>query len=291
MPMKTILYRNAAQPKTAHENRESGSEVAQWNLTEPLLKTASGQFKAKRTLSRTHADYWKARLFRRTYTQDGKAHEVNDLYVRIQHGGRREFFPLTTTNQDAAARKAASIFTFLKANGWDAALAKFKSTAYGQVKLDLTVGDYLGAVDATRRLRGRTFLNYRNCFHTIVAQIFGIRPKKGENKFDYRTGGNGKWTARIDQIRLERLTPDRVNRWKRDRVASAGHSPAGIASARRTVNSYIRCARSLFSPALARELRSVKLPAPLPFDGVELEETGSTKYVSKINAQALNAAA
>jgi integrase len=82
-----------------------------------------------------------------------------------------------------------------------------------------------------------------------------------------------------------------VNNWKRERIATAGHSPAAIAATKRTVNSYIRCARSLFSPALVRELKGLKLPAPLPFHGVELEETGSMKYISKINAQALITAA
>jgi len=264
--------------------------VAQWNSTEPLSDAPENAAKGKRSLPRTHADYWKARLFRRTYAQDGRQHEVNDLYVRIQHGGRREFFALTTTNRDAAARKAAGIFTFLKANGWAATLAKFKPDADG-AKLDVTVGDHLAAVDATRRLRARTFLNYRNCLRTVVAESFGIRPKKGENKFDYRAGGNLAWTQRIDEIRLERLTPDILNRWKRERVAGAGHAPAAIASARRTVNSYIRCARSLFAPALVRELKELQLPSPLPFHGIELEETGSQKYISKINAPALIAAA
>jgi hypothetical protein len=257
--------------------------VAQWNLTEPLSRTA----KAKRSLSRTHADYWKSRLFRRAYTQKGKECEINDLYVRIQHGGRREFFALTTTNQDVAARKAAEIFTFLKANGWEATLAKFKPDADGLAKLDVTIGDYLAAVDNTRKLRARTFDNYRRCLRTIIAEAFGIRPKKSESKYDYRTGGHQAWAQRIDEIRLERLTPDRVNQWKRERVASAGPAPAAIASARRTVNTYIRCARSLFSLALVRELKGLKLPALLPFVGVELEVSGSQKYVSKINAQAL----
>lgn len=289
--MKTRFNSNLAQPEIAPENRESGSEVAQSISTEPLSIRPAKSTNAKRTLSRTHADYWKSRLFRRAYDHGGQHREVNDLYVRIQHGGRREFFGLNTTSQDAAAVKARDIFTFLKANGWDATLAKFKPDADGQAKLDVTVGDYLSAVDGTRKLRNRTFLNYRNCLRTIVAEAFGIRLKHGENKFDYRAGGNVKWTQRIDEIRLERLTPDRVNQWKRERVGSAGHAPAKIAAARRTVNSYIRCARSLFSPALLREIKGLKLPATLPFAGVELEESGSQKYVSKINARSLIAAA
>lgn len=247
--------------------------------------------KVRRTLARTHADYWRSRLFRRAYASQGRACEINDLYVRIQHGGRREFFPLTTTNQDAAAIKARDIFVFLRANGWEATLAKFKRDSEAPPKLNLTVGDYLAAVEATRKLRLRTFLNYRNCLHTIVAEAFGVRLKKGENKFDYKGGGNKAWIQRLDEIRLERLTFDRVNQWKRLRIARVGHSPAAQAAAKRTVNTYIRCARSLFSPSLTRELKDVKLPAPLPFDGVELEESGSVKYTSKLNAQALIAAA
>jgi len=142
-------------------------------------------------------------------------------------------------------------------------------------------------VDATRKIRARTFDNYRRCFRTIIAESFGISLKKGESKYDYRKGGHTVWAQRIDEIRLDRVTPDRVNQWKRDRVAAAENAPAAIASARRTVNTYIRCARSLFSTALLRELAAVKLPAVLPFAGVELEESGSQKYVSKINAQAL----
>lgn len=289
--MKTRILSTSTQPKAARQNRQSGSEVAQSNPTEPPLETAPTPTKTNRSLSRTHADYWKLRLFRRSYSQEGQQREINDLYIRLQHGGRREFLPLGTINQDAAAVKAKDMDRSLKENGWDKMLAKFYPDADGQAKLDVSVGDYLAAVDATRRLRARTFLNYRNCLRTIVAESFGVRLKKGENKFDYRAGGNEAWTQRIDEIRLERLTPDRVNRWKRERVASVGHGPAAIASARRTVNSYIRCARSLFSPALVRELKGLKLPAPLPFDGVELEETGSQKYVSKINAQTLIAAA
>jgi hypothetical protein len=258
---------------------------------ETTSRATQTQPASQRKLSRTHADYWKPRLFRRAYQHKGKDREVNDFYVRIQHGGRREFFPLHTTNRDVGAIKARDIFLTVKGAGWDATLTKFKPDADGQPKLDVSIGDYLAAVDGIRRLRARTFYNYRNCLRTIVAESFGVRLKKGESKYDYRGGGNKAWNQRIEEIRLDRLTPDVLNRWKRDRLGSAGHAPAALASTRRTINSCIRCARSLFAPALVRELKGLKLPAPLPFHGVELEESGSQKYVSKINVQALIAAA
>ena len=255
-------------PNTTPENQQIGSKVAQVKAAEPLGQAVPEQADAKRTLSRTHVDYWKPRVFRRTYTQNNERREINDLYVRIQHGGRREFFALTTTNRDVAARKAVEIVTFLKANGWDATLSKFKPDAHGEAKVDVTIGNFLSAVEGLRKLRPGTFANYRNCLRTIVAECFGIREKKGESKYDYRSGdetGNSKWTTRIDEIRIERFTPERVNVWKRERVGAAGHSPVAIAKAKRTVNSYIRCARSLFSPALVRELKQIRLPDCLPF--------------------------
>lgn len=289
--MKPTLRHNATQPETILQNSKSGSEVAQ--STDLITPTPGSSKKSatQRTSSRAHADYWKPRLFRRAYENKGRECEVNDLYIRIQHGGRREFFPLHTTNRDAAAIKARDIYLTVKGAGWLDALAKFKPDAEGQPKLDVTVGDYLAAVDSTRRLRARTFDNYRRCLRTVVAESFGIKLKKGESKYDYRTGGHTLWIQRVDDTRLERLTTDVVNRWKRDRIAGVGHSPAALASARRTVNSYIRCARSLFTPAVVREIKRLQLPCPLPFHGVELEESGSQKYVSKIDARALIAAA
>ena len=60
---------------------------------------------------------------------------------------------------------------------------------------------------------------------------------------------------------------------------------------KRTCNSYVRCARSLFSRDIQKRLKGIQLPETLPFDGVELFDSGSLKYVSKVDAQALIAAA
>jgi hypothetical protein len=46
--------------------------------------------------------------------------------------------------------------------------------------------------------------------------VFGV--KGDDSKFDYRHGGNQKWTARIDSVRLERLTPARVTEWQQRRI-------------------------------------------------------------------------
>ena len=244
---------------------------------------------ARRHLPPTHKDYWKPRLEHRCYTRDGERVELSEYSVRFQHLGKRTSFNLDTSDAEAAAAKARDLYIFLKANGWEATFAKYKPEP--EIKNKLTVGDYLRAVEETQKLRRPTFLNYQNCFHTILARVFGIKATKA--RFDYRKGGNQIWRGRLDAIRLEKLTPILVGNWMKKFVSAAGSSPAAIASAKRTANSYVRCARSLFSAQLLKEpqLKKVSLPSPLPFAGVELFETGSTKYISKIDARLLISAA
>src|SRR5262245_63481785 len=98
---------NPPKPDSAAHNLKSGQEVAKQT---GLGHSQYGSPKPSRSLPRSHADYWKARLFRPTYTRDGNVCEVNDLAIRIQHGGKRETFSLATTNKDAAAIKARDIW-------------------------------------------------------------------------------------------------------------------------------------------------------------------------------------
>ena len=241
-------------------------------------------------LSKTHVDYWSARLRKRSYSDvSGAQKEIPEWQVRMKRNSRDGWFNLGTSNQAAAARKAKDIFMFLEANGWEATVAKFKPESGIAPQLNLTVGQFLAAVKDTGYLQVRTFLNYQNCFRTILGEAFGVRTDK--SKFDYRQGGNAKWTERIDELRLERVTPKQVTEWQQGRVKRAGHSPAAIASAKRTANSYVRCARSLFGKEIRKRLLGVELPKVLPFDGVDLFESGSMKYVSKVNVQTLIAAA
>ncbi|MGC8990484.1 MAG: tyrosine-type recombinase/integrase [Verrucomicrobiia bacterium] len=267
------------------------SEHKKWHRNGTVngtVKTA-GQSGAKRRLPKTHADFWFSRLEKRFYVDNGRRVEMPTWYVRLAKSGQRAYFNLGTANRAAAARNALEIYVFLQANGWAATLARYKARETVTAKTDITVGRYLEAVRAAGVLRPRTFLNYANCFRTIVSEAFGVRA--GSKKFDYKTGGNRAWRDQIDRIRLARVTPDKVTDWQKNRITLAGNSPVAIARARRTCNSYVRCARSLFSRRVQRTLRGIELPTPLPFDGVELFESGNVKYVSRMNVQALVATA
>ena len=274
------LVNFGTQPEPSRENHKSGQGVAKHTPSNSATHS-----NARRHLPPTHKDYWKPRLEHRCYTRNGERVELSEYSVRFQHLGKRVGFNLDTSDVEAAAVKARDLYIFLKANGWEATFAKYRPEP--EVKNKLTVGEYLRAVEETQKLRRSTFLGYENSLHTILARVFGIKATKA--RFDAFTGGNQMWRGRLDAIRLEKLTPILVGNFMKKFVSAAGNSPAAIASAKRSANAYVRCARSLFSPQLLKEphLKKFLLPSPLPFAGVELFETGSTKYISKIDAKVL----
>ena len=236
---------------------------------------------------KTHVNYWKGRLFKNTYTVSGQSVEVGGWSVKIQHLGRRKTFRLTSTNKEIAAAKAKEIYLTVVGQGWEAAEALFNPGMLVR-KDDPTLADFFAEVESKAGLKPKTFRNYASSFRTIVSGAFKLADEK--SKFDGRGGGAKKWAAAVDAIKLAAVTPDHVHQWKVGFIRAVGNSPLKEASARRTVNSYIRCARSLFSPGILRFVK-VRMPNPLPFQGVELEEQGSTRYKSKIKPELLVAAA
>lgn len=238
-------------------------------------------------LGKTHANYWRKRLYRNTYTRDGKSYEVKEWNVKIQHLGIRKTFALRSANKDIAAATARDAYLAIVSKGWAAAEAVFNPDMLAR-KDDPSLADFFAEVEAKASLKPKTFRNYVSSFRTIVSGIVGLGNDKA--KYDYRAGGHKSWVANVDATKLSAITPDRIQAWKVGYLRAAGDSPADQASAKRTVNSYIRCARCLFSSSILKFVK-VRLPQPLPFEGVELEEAGSTRYRSKINPKLLMVAA
>jgi integrase len=150
-----------------------------------------------------------------------------------------------------------------------------------------TVGQFLGAIFRTTT-NHRTVEGYAKAFRQIVSDIFGL--SSGRHKYDYRGGGHAEWLAEVHGIKLEEVTPGRVQAWKRAFLAKAGSDTLTRRRARISVNSTMRQARSLFSPRTLRHVQ-VPLPDPLPFAGVEFEPRQSMKYRSEIDIEELIEAA
>ena len=244
---------------------------------------AQWKSQTRKSLPKSHQDYWASRLVKRVYDRNGDPIEIPDWQVRIAFLGRREWFNLRTANKAAASVLARDIFAALLTIGWDGTLAKYKPESVLNNPAP-TVGEYLTEVGAKSGLRPRTLRNYANCLRTIVAGIQKI--ESGKAKYDYRSGGNTEWRQKIDGVKLSAITPEKVQAWKVGYLRDAGSSPGAQVLARRTINSYLRCARSLFSRKTTRFL-SLEVPNPTPLAGVELEKTGSMRYQSKIDAKEL----
>jgi len=258
------------QPSKTAPNAESGQEVA----------------KISPSVSRFAAAVWEKKITRPTYTVEGASRQVAEWHARIQYGGRRKWIPLGSNDRRTAARTAARFWEFLVKHGWERALAECCPDRQ-KPEAVATVGQFLAAVEAAGGMRARTLANYGYALRRIAADIAGTAVRGGK-RFDPT---RPVWREPADAVSLRVLTGQNVNRWRVGFVAKAGRDALAQQRAKRSANSYIRNARSLFAEETLARL-SVKLPKPLPFEGVKLERnTGSTRYVSTFNVNELIAQA
>ncbi len=230
---------------------------------------------------KTDVRYWQSKLFKPWYTKDGEKRELDQYAIKIQHKGWRETFNLGTPNGAAAAAKARDIYVHLTANGWDATLARFKPKSQIAIKTHATVGDFLSELKAKAELDPKTLEGYAIAFRKILTDAFEI--DGGKERFDYQKGGRERWLEKIHAIKLADVTPVRIQTWKRAFLAKAGSDKREKRSASISVNSFLRRAKSLFSADVTKHVESVKLPSPLPFDGINFEPRQSMKYRSSFD--------
>lgn len=223
---------------------------------------------------KTDARYWFSAVYRPRY--GGKA--VGHYSARVQHAGRREAFAFKSAglNKAEAARQARDVYLFLLANGWDETLKRFKPRqAAPEPEALVTVGDLIRHARASASARPRTVEDGARCLRQVVADSFQI--EAGTRKHDYRAGGRDAWAQKVEAVRLCDLTPARVRAWKQAFLARAKGDAQKQRSARISVNSILRQAKSLFSE---HRLQGARLAADSPFDGVKFEPRQSMKYRS-----------
>jgi integrase len=224
-------------------------------------------------LSKTDARYWKARLFKRT---------TDDWQVQIAFAGGRQRFPLGTPNKDAAAAKARDIYLSLHRAGWDHTVADYKpwTVKVGRGSEFPTVGEFLQEVKTVADLKPVTFEIYARKFRRLVAGLFDIEGTK--ERFDYANGGSRRWREKVNAIRIADIKPEKIQSWKVEFLKKASGNPLKHKRALSTVASLIRAGKALFSKGVLQHL-TLRLPAPLPFDGVKAGNTGNHRYKSEIN--------
>ena len=207
-------------------------------------------------------------------------HDSANYSIQLQNLGRRAWFPLGTPNKKSAAAKASEIYSFIQANGWEAALERFKPQAPSKID-EVTVGTFIEAATKVSSARSQTLEGYAKAFRLIVSEI---RKISSDGKFDAYKGGMKKWRAKVDSVAINAITPAEILAWKNKRLRSAEADPLAKRRAVVTVNSLMRNAKSLFGKKLLPFIeQSITLSRPLPFDGVGLEKEPSLRYISKMD--------
>ncbi len=243
------------------------------------------QTKKQTIIGKADARYW---------LQSGKlysdARSAGALFCKIQVNGRRESFPLRTSNKRAAASKAAKIYNDVTSKGWDAVLAEHKPETV-KVPKATSVGDLIAAISELADVRPTTLRGYTATFRRIAADVMGIEAKA--SRYARCGGGREAWLAAVDAVPLAKLTPDRIEAWKIRYVSTHAEGDESKArAARNSVNSFLRMGKGLFSKRLLKLVTNrISLPTPLPFDGVELFKRQSMRYVSTMNLEAVLVAA
>jgi integrase len=261
------------------EDSKSGPEMAQTNGPDKRNSADRG--------AKTHQDFWRDRLVRRTYTdRDGRTIQMPEWQVRIAFKGRREWFNLGSPNKASAAAKARDIWVSIVGAGWEPTLARYKPGIQHGPEC-CTVGEFLKDVETLSHLKPVTIRRYAVKLRKLISDVAELEarlsPKERRAKYDYVNGGQKAWLAKVDAQRVDVLTPEAIATWRNSYVAKAGTDPLKRKSAERSAASTIRCARSLFTADILSVLK-VKLPSN-PFAGVKLKDPGAQRYHSDVNPE------
>jgi integrase len=236
----------------------------------------------QRFQSKDSVGYWRTRIYKPIYTHDGGAQQSKNWSVQIQCHGQRQTLSLGTTNRETAASKAQRIYIDVRAHGWVQALGK-PQPEQTKRKANATVGEFFDELAQKADLEPKTLESYARAFRTILADAFKI---DGTGKHASRGLASKEWLERIHAIKLEDITPQRIQEWKRMFLARAAGDPLTLRSAKVSVNSFMRRAKCLFSKKNVRHL-DIILPAELPFNEVEFEKKQNVRYRSGFDVFAL----
>lgn len=262
----------------------NGREHFVTGMNDKSVRKVSEVAASKKAIGKADSRYWQqpGKLF-----ADPRCR--GSFSCKIQVNGRRESFPLRSTNKATAAAKAAKIYGDVSALGWDAALLKHKPD--DAPAKTATAGDLIIAVKELADVRPTTLASNVNAFRRIVAAVAKIDYTK--SRFAARGTGRKAWLAAVDAVPLAIVTPAAVEAWKLAFVAKqAAGDEVKARSARNTANATLRSAKSLFSKRLLRFIAPrLALPSPLPFDGVEFYPRQSMRYNSTMDVGAILKAA
>lgn len=224
------------------------------NRTETGQKTALSGF-TKTRLPKTHQDFWRARLKKRTYRTDGKLVEIPTWQVRLFHQNREEWFNLDTANKEVAAIKARDIYGDLKALGWEQALAKHKPRA--PHREELTIEEFADL--------------YRETLQKVEYPPTKQTAERYLKSLVFICG-------RVRVNRIANLTTEKVKLFVGDYLADGRKEGRDGESVKVSCNAVLRNAAALFSKQMLAEYQSAGLALVNPFIGQKLRRIQIKAY-------------
>ena len=239
------------------------------------VETKSGEVVAKskkpRRLPKTHKDYWKERVDKLKYKdkQTGEVTESNEYSIRLGHQGRREYFALNTSNRKTAGDEAKRIHGYLKANGWESTIAKYKPEVEERPEIE-TVGDLIAAAKEKAEVRPRTLQGYSSSIRRLVSRIKGMDSSDASK---YRPGGSS-WQTKVDKVKLSVITSEKVQAWRKKQLEKL--NPADRKRKEISVDTVLNHSRSIWKYS----------GLPSPFKGLKWKQT-ARRFQPSVDAPTL----
>jgi len=246
------------------------------------MKSGKEVAKVSKRYPKSDERYWKERVFKPTYVQNGERHEVKLYTARIQHQGRRETFTLNTANREEAGKAARDIYLQIVANGWEEVVAQRKKVAVSVI----TIGDFLEEAKKVSDFSPRTFADYAMALRRIAADIAGIKDPNND-RYSHMDGRRDAWLAKVHKIPLKNLTPAAVQAWRLTYLETRRSNPERERRAKTTCNTRIKSARALFSERRVIRHMAKSNQIQNPFQEVEFYPPARRRYTSKFQAERL----
>jgi len=234
----------------------------------------------KAVYSKSDARYWS--LNHRLFKWEGSA----NYSFQLQYKGKRHAFSTGASDKALASKIAAGIYNDFLKLGVEATLEKHRPKS-GSPDRVATIGEWIEAAQKITSVNPSTFNCYAASLRLIAGQIGSGKKKKLSNsRFGPKSGGAATYRESINSLSLDILTLGDIQKW-RIAYEAKGKTPLAKQSRRTSCNSTIRQARSLFAPKIVKFIDDLKLPALLPFEGVEFFPRQNAKYFSKIDPEEL----
>ena len=215
--------------------------------------------------------YWKTKVTKRQV----RGVQTNQYYARMSHLGRQVWINLDTGNVNTAANTAASKYSLLKSEGWEA-LKPSKKTGD-----TMTVGEWIAEVESLKMLRQSTLGNYTRKLRQVAGEI----KKIGDARKFSAKGGAQSWAGKVDAVKLSELTTERIEKWRSRRLLLVGDTEEEASRANNTINSILRNIKSLFGRKIMEKVDVTF--SEVPFSAVKVGGATITPFQAEVDLDSL----